>query len=284
MTGPLRIGSILEMPANRRAEREFAKRVDAAFQPDQAAIARVRAAILAQVPRPVPAPQHAPARWSGSFPAWRAVALAVLLVVAVAGGFAVANLRSAPADGSIAGVASPSASAAPSAAVAPVDLGQSQASLANVLTTAKSGDAAALKMVLVTYQADLDADAAKLHRAGANTSTARAQLVAEAKGLASIAPSVTAANAGLFRAVSSDLAGLIASLPVSGRPDPAKPGNNGHPTHAPAPTPTPTKHPGKGNGSGDAGGNGSGTGNGNGNAGGNGNGNAGGSGKGHNKS
>ena len=54
MTGRLPAGSIFEMPGNRRAEREFAERVDSAFEPDQEAIARVRAAILAQVPQPVP--------------------------------------------------------------------------------------------------------------------------------------------------------------------------------------------------------------------------------------
>ena len=296
MTGPSRVGSIFEMPANRRTEREFAERVDSAFQPDQAAIARVRATILAQVPQPATVQREVRVRWSGGFLTWRTTALALLLVVAVVTGFAIANLRSAPAGGSIAGVTGPSASASAATVTAePVDLDQTQASLANVLTTAKSGSASALKTVLVAYETDLNAVATELRKPGANVGAARVQLLAQAKGLASIAPSVTPANAAIFREVSGDLDGLIASLPVAGTPDPGKPANNGHPaatptptpTHAPAPTPTPTKHPGKGNGNGNgnAGGNGNGNGNAGGNGNGNGNGNAGGNGngKGHNK-
>ncbi|MGH2465707.1 MAG: hypothetical protein ACRDGI_09635, partial [Candidatus Limnocylindrales bacterium] len=201
MTNERPAGSFFDMRTNRRDERDFAREVDAAFAPDPAAIARVRAAVLAQAPNLIKVePRHA-TRWSAGPLAWRTAALAIVLLVAVAGGFAIVNLRTAPAGGSIAGATTPStagSSAIASTSIAneaPADIDRSQASLASVVTTAKSGNAAALAVVLVTYEPNLTAIAVDLRRPGADLSAARARLVTQAADLASIASSVTGPNA-----------------------------------------------------------------------------------------
>jgi hypothetical protein len=274
MTTPGPTRALFAILANVRDERAFARQVDGPFAPDPAAIARVRAAVLAQAPQLIKVQPRQAARWSAGSLTWQTVGLAAVLAIAVAGGIAIADLRSAPAPGSSAGwaYALPAASTA-TANGAPMDLDQSQATLANVLTTARSGDASALMAVLVDYEADLKAVAADLRRPGADVSAARAQLVTQASGLSAIAPSVTADNAAVFHEVSGELAALIASLPVTATPDPAKPADRDQlaakppPTHAhaPAPAPKPARHPGKGDGSDKAAGNGDGNGNGNGN-------------------
>jgi uncharacterized membrane protein YgcG len=286
MTARFSAGPIFELRPNHRAEREFAQQVESVFRPDDAAIARVRASILAQAPaRSVTTARPSPR--AGRF-TWRLAALAAVLVVALASGFAL--IRSVPAGSSQAVAPGGSATASSQAATsATADLDQADTSLRLVLTAFRTSDAAGLKVVLVAYQARLAAIAIDVRRPGADVAAARTRLVSQASSLAAVGSAVAPANASLFKQVNADLAGIIASLPSKGTSAPANPGASHKP--APTPTPTPTKKPvstaapgnGKTNGNANAGGNGNGNagGNGNGNAGGNGNGNAGGNGKGN---
>ncbi len=279
MTLRLPAGSIFELRPKHRAEREFAQRVESAFRADDVALARVRASILAQASaRSVTTTR--PSRWTGSF-SWRLAAVAAVLVVALASGFAI--IRSVPAGSSQAVVPGGSATASQAANGASADLDQADTSLKLVLTAFRTSDAADLNFVLVAYQARLAAIAIDVRRPGTDVAAARARLVSQASSLAGIASSVTPANASLFKQVSADLAGVIASLPSKPTPAPVNPGASHKPTPMPTSTatPTPTKKPVSTATPGNGKSNGKGNGNGNGNAGGNGNGNAGGNGKGN---
>jgi len=308
---------IFDPRPNHGAEREFARRVESTFRPDEAAIARVRASILAEAPAPSVTAGR-PSRGVGSF-AWRFAPFGMVLVMAIAGGFAI--LRALPAGSSQASAAGESATASlPSIGGSPTDLDQANASLQLVLDAVRAGDATSLRIVLVAYQARLAAIALDVRQPGTDLDAARARLLSQASALSGVAAAVTPDNAGLFDQVSADLAGIIASLPAKATPPAAHPGAGHSPAGSnPVTTTKPgsSSAPGKssaggngnpnsnaggngngnaggngnpnsnagGNGNGNAGGNGNGNagGNGNSNAGGNGNGNAGGNGKGHGK-
>jgi hypothetical protein len=264
--------SVFARIANRRTERELATRVERAFRPDPAAIARVRAQLFAQVPSPAPVTAASAPRSARrvGFLAWRAMPVAIMLAIAVVGGLAVAGLRSGAIRSPFA--TGPGSPVTPSAAAAgyAVDLNRSDSSLQSILTAARTGDSAGLAAVLVTYQADLAGVEADLRSPGIDLVAAASRLRSEASDLASIANVVPAQNAKLFGQVTSDLNRIIASLP----------GNGGHP--GPTQPPASTHQPGlnaKGNGNANANGNGNANGNANGNgkangkANGNGNGN-----------
>jgi hypothetical protein len=284
--------SIFDIRGNRRAEQEFALRVECAFAPSDATIARVRASILAQLPGPNVITE--PSRTTRSARAFtlRLAPLALVLVVALASGFAI--LRALPADSSLTPASGVSAtSSVPSTASAPADLDRADASLQLVLATIRASDATGLKAILVAYQTRLAVLAIDLRQPGTDVAAARDRLQSQASSLSEIASAVAPVDAILFNQVRADLAGLIAALPVKATSTPGHP-SAGHspaaPTAAPTPKPGSSNAPGNGNandgkGNSNAGGNGNGNaggnGKGNGNAGGNGNGNAGGNGKGN---
>jgi len=272
--------SLIDRIANRRTERTLVQHVDRAFEADPEVLDRVRSAILAQVPGATavqPGPVARPRRANQS---WHVSPALVVVALALAGGLAVVALRPGS-SGPVAGVAVPSAS---SNAGETADLDQSDGSVQLVIAAARAGDATALRAVLLSYQASLASIRADLRLPGVDAGTVGSRLRAQATALASVAGSVTAANAALFGQVTTELNAIVASLPVIATPSPSGPAK-AHPT--PSPAPAGSHQPGSsnagGNGNGNAGGNGNGNagGNGNGNAGGNGNGNAGGNGNGN---
>lgn len=211
----------LERLANRRAEGGLAARIDRAFEVDPIAVARVRSRLLSNSPTTL-APQGRVGRtWMprlGLMPAAIALVLAIALGAIVAGGLHPGG-PSHPGVGAIE-TTLPSASAIDT-------LGQSTSDLAAVLTTARTGDAAATAIGLRTYQADLTVIAADLQLPGADLVAAGGRLRAQEQELATIPDTLSSANEAVIVEIRGDLDQIIASLPVASTPGPATHGNAG---------------------------------------------------------
>lgn len=237
--------SVFERLAGRHAERDFGARVERTFSPDAAAIARVRATVLALGLAPGRRDPAAAPRTGLLVRRGLPVAMAFAVVVMAAGLIAVATRTGAPPAGT--------GTATEQQAPARADLIRSMARLDEALATVRAGDAAAIATVLAAYRADLLRLEAGLHQPGADLITAAARLRSQADDLATMAGSIPAQDASLFLAVTGDLDRIIASLPGAGNTDHPTPTNHPGNTHHPTPTdhpgntdhPTRTDHPGK---------------------------------------
>ncbi len=236
--------SVFERLAGRHAERAFEARVDRTFSPDAAAIARVRATVLAHGLAPARR-DPAPARRTGllvrrGLP----VAMAFAVVVMAAGLVAVATRTGVP----MLAVRGAVERQAPVMA----DLERSTTRLEQAMATIRTGDAATVATLLTAYRADLLRLEADIQRPGADLVAAAARLRSQADDLSTMASSIPAEDASLFLAVTGDLDRIIASLPGAGNTDHPTPtdhpGNTDHPTPTDHPGntdhPTPTDHPG----------------------------------------
>jgi hypothetical protein len=236
--------SVFDRLAGRHTERDFEARVERTFSPDAAAIARVRATVLAHGLAPARRDPAAARRTGLLVRRGLPVAMAFAVVVMAAGLVAVATRTGAPAAGT--------GSAAEQQAPARADLIRSMARLDEALATVRAGDAAAIATVLAAYRADLLRLEAGLHEPGADLITAAARLRSEADELSTLVGSIPAEDASLFLAVTGDLDRIMASLPGAGNTDHPtatdNPGNTDHPTATDQPGntdhPTPTDHPG----------------------------------------
>jgi hypothetical protein len=217
--------SAFDLLGDLRAQRLFAARVDRAFRPDSTAIARVRATVLARVPAGARAPRartHWPTiRLRPAVPV--AFALAIALGVGLATVVGVASgPRSAP---RLIGAANRSTA----------DLDRSEARLGDALMAVRSGDTAALAMVLATYRVDLSQVAEDLQRPGADLGATANRLRSQAHALAMMASAMPVEAEAIFQGVSADLDRMIAGLPDAS--------GGGIPTVAPS---NPESHPGPG--------------------------------------
>jgi hypothetical protein len=224
--------SIAARMAARRDEREFAERVDRAFEADPAAIGRVRAQLLGQdqVPaRPVSMPRRAaPGLLRRGLP------VAAAFAVIVAAGFLAFN---GP------GGLSPTGSPSNQAALLTVDLARSATRLHDATTAMGTGDAATIESALTAYRAGLRDLEADLQRPGADLVEAGTDLQTQSIELSAMASLMPVEQVALYSDVRVELDRLIASLPGTDHP-----GNTDHPTPSDHPGntdhPTPSDHPG----------------------------------------
>lgn len=213
--------SVFERLAARGAEREFAERVERAFPIDPEALARVRSAVLAQVPasplRALPSPRF---RTMVSWQRGASVAMAVA-VVAVAG----AVMAGGRSGGSM--VATGPGVERPAQAIL---LDRSSARLRFALATIQTSDAATIATMLTGLRADFLHVEAALHQPGADLTAAATSLRAQAGDLATMAVHVPAEDRGLFDEVTDQLTRIIATLPDPGHGGSTHPGGgNGKP-------------------------------------------------------
>ena len=235
MTFRERIGpSPLARVSARRAEREFATRIDRTFAPDPAAIARVRTQLFGEYrlpARPIAAPRRAvPGLLRRGLP------LAAAFALVVAAGLMAFN-------GS--GGRTPTGSPPDQATTLAADLTSAATRLHAATAAVVTGDGATIEAALTAYRAGLLDVEADLQGPGEDLVDAAAGLQSQSLELAAMAGAMPVEEIVLYSDVRVELDRLIASLPTPSD----HPGNTDHPTPSDHPGrtdhPTPSDHPGR---------------------------------------